>query len=426
MIPLSPLFRTTLIVCLLWLIQDAAGVAAGTTLYVKKSGNDTAPCTAAEPCLTIDHAVFVANPGDTIQVGPGNYFEGDGIFIDKDLAIEGGWFLATRVNISNFGILTQAFSIGPDATVRLRGMTVSGAGLGGIFNRGNLTLENVWIRNNHGQGGVTNSLGAFLTMHNVGIDNNDGGAGLSNDGTALISDSRIVGTSALGNLPGDGIQNTGVLIMERGLIAGNDGAGLAQFTRPSVDCLAGTLLQNVTITGNSDRGVDAACGQVILRHVTIAENTADAGGGGLQVRSALVKLENSILATNEGANCGFFEAPTNLTASHSLIDDFSCAISVVPGNVVGFNAQLKALAPRAGENVFSKLFHIGANRAHALKADSPAIDGGLTELCADAFGGGFLTDQFGVQRPVDGDGDGVARCDMGAFEYKKSVVRTDR
>ena len=50
------------------------------------------------------------------------------------------------------------------------------------------------------------------------------------------------------------------------------------------------------------------------------------------------------------------------------------------------------------------------------KADSPAIDGGDDGLCSDLFGDGFLTDQFGVQRPIDGNGDGVARCDMGAFE----------
>lgn len=419
------LLHLTLIVCLLGLVHDASGFAGGTTRYVKKSGNDTAPCTAADPCLTINHAVSIADPGDTIQLGPGQYFEGSGVQIDKDLTIEGGWFLGTRVNISNFGTFTNAFTVDPGAAVILRGMTISGAGSSGVFNRGKLTLEKVWIRGN-GDRGVNNALGAFLTMHNVGIDDNKGAAGLSNDGTALISDSRIVGTGRLGSLPGDGIQNTGILFMDRGLIAGNDGAGLAQFTRPSFDCPAGTLLQNVTISGNANRGVDLACGEMRLRHVTIAANTADAGAGGLQIRSAPIRIENSILATNEGAQCGILENSTTMAVSHSLIGDFSCPFFPSPGNLVGVDPILKALAPRAGETVFNKLFHIGATRAHALKANSPAIDAGADEFCVDSFGDSLFTDQFGVPRPIDGNDDGVARCDMGAFEYKKSVVRTDR
>jgi hypothetical protein len=76
--------------------------------------------------------------------------------------------------------------------------------------------------------------------------------------------------------------------------------------------------------------------------------------------------------------------------------------------------------------VFQKLFHIGANRAHGLQKDSPAIDAGADAHCTDLLGASFLSDQFGVPRPADGNDDGVARCDMGAFEYQKSKVRTER
>jgi hypothetical protein len=41
---------------------------------------------------------------------------------------------------------------------------------------------------------------------------------------------------------------------------------------------------------------------------------------------------------------------------------------------------------------------------------SPAIDEGDEQYCAEK-------DQRGVYRPADGDGDGVAICDIGAFEY---------
>jgi len=50
----------------------------------------------------------------------------------------------------------------------------------------------------------------------------------------------------------------------------------------------------------------------------------------------------------------------------------------------------------------------GPTQTHALKPNSPAIDAG-NPACE-------VTDQRGVIRPIDGDGDGTALCDIGAFE----------
>jgi hypothetical protein len=46
----------------------------------------------------------------------------------------------------------------------------------------------------------------------------------------------------------------------------------------------------------------------------------------------------------------------------------------------------------------------------ALAAGSPAIDGADAAFCP-------ATDVRGVARPVDGEGNGVAACDVGAYEW---------
>jgi hypothetical protein len=48
-------------------------------------------------------------------------------------------------------------------------------------------------------------------------------------------------------------------------------------------------------------------------------------------------------------------------------------------------------------------------------SDSPVIDAGDNAACP-------AVDQRGVARPIDGDGDGVAVCDIGAVEYEPVFV----
>jgi hypothetical protein len=425
--PVSGLALVTLSVSVL-MLHLSAGLAAGKTLYVKTSGKDAASCTATDPCTKISHAVTVAAAGDTISVGAGTFLETDSIAINKDLTIAGGWWLGTRVSllIDPNQASRTVFAIESGVKVKLTGLTISGGNGGGINNlKGNLTLTNVWITNNTGEFGISNVSGGWLFMTNVGIDHNSGTAGLTNHGTALVIDSHIQGTySPPGSSGGRGVLNHGTLLMNRGLIAGNDGTGFLQGSPTPPECPATAYLFNVTISGNHDRGIQADCGQLLLRHVTIAANTADSGAGGLQVDHTVPVVENSIIATNSGKQCGFLGGPgtvASISISYSLVGDNSC-LAWPRSNVVGVDPKLSALAYPVGEDLLSKLLHIGASRVQALLPGSPAIDRGGDKFCADPIAlvgqTGWTTDQLGVQRPIDGDGDGAAHCDMGAYEYQ--------
>ena len=57
----------------------------------------------------------------------------------------------------------------------------------------------------------------------------------------------------------------------------------------------------------------------------------------------------------------------------------------------------------------------GTTETHALPLSSPAIDAGDPAYCP-------ATDQRGVSRPFDGNGDGLAICDIGAYECIPLVV----
>lgn len=164
-----------------------------------------------------------------------------------------------------------------------------------------------------------------------------------------------------------------------------------------------TAVYNSTLSGNlapaaTGSAVDAATDQgstlTLLFHVTVANEQA---GTGWALRGP-ISTRYSLLA-DAGGNC----APgpdliTNLDGG--LASDGSC-----PGFGQATLAQL-ALAPLADNG--------GPTWTHALNPGSAAIDS--IAGCGDSATVTYTNDQRGVARPVDGDGDGIALCDAGAFE----------
>ncbi len=155
---------------------------------------------------------------------------------------------------------------------------------------------------------------------------------------------------------------------------------------------SGGLLENCLVYGNT---AARAAGVLLTRggearHCTIADNSAtvDAGGAALIDGGRLV---NSIVWSNIGGTS------SNLFLGGTLPDvRHTCSDPV----------------PAGGGNFSAVPGWSGAADLYRLSAGSPVLDRGEASTTA--------TDASGATRPQDGDGDGVARPDPGAWE----LVRT--
>ncbi len=171
-------------------------------------------------------------------------------------------------------------------------------------------------------------------------------------------------------------------------------------------------LTNVTISGN--RAVDAnalgggiriaSSGPFVMTNVTIANNHAGYRGGALSGGGNNVTLRNTIIGRNTAGNpfgenilCGqyYINGGGNIQATNNYTRGSN------PQCAVGIPIVDPELEPLADYGGFGEI--------HGLLPDSPAVDAGVNLNCAD-------TDQRGKLRPLDGNHDGEAICDSGAYE----------
>jgi predicted outer membrane repeat protein len=226
------------------------------------------------------------------------------------------------------------------------------------------------------------------------------GGGLYNEGrTAALSGGLFISNTASADggaffiMPGGAISLTHSAVIAN--LAASDGGAIYNSGVFSTT--------NTTVSANSagDMGGGIANLNVVsLVNTTVSDNASGSGGAGI-FNASLVNTRNSLIASNVGDNClGVLNSQGN-----NLEDGGTCALDQ-PSDMSNTPASIDALGDYGGPTP-----------THALAADSPAIDAGDNQTCA-------LVDQRGVRRPLDGDADGEAVCDIGAFEYQIASTTT--
>jgi predicted outer membrane repeat protein len=332
---------------------------------------------------------------------------------------------------------------------------INGGGIYSIFS--NLTVENSTFTNNDSSlggafgspdssaAGYTRGYGGAIYIDGASIPNDprfypDWQNGDPVGGTILISNSRIEGNKAAGEgggmwlfgYPQDQVIVENSTIINNQVVKDNKGdaiGGGIRFgpTKITIDnsAIANNQAQtrgggiyydgespvnitNSTFSGNKaqDAGNTGLGGAIFsnqwatgtnIVNTTLANNYAGSDAGAIFQGNYPLAVTNSIFANNSTGNPGNPNQQTNLvlTGGNNLQS---------PGSGNNATANITIADPLLGA-----LQTINGRLVHPLLPGSPAIDAGTSV-------GAPSTDQIGTARPQDGDLNGSALVDIGAYE----------
>jgi len=402
-------------------------------------GADVVTLPAGTLALSLAGADEEAGATGDLDVTESLMLQGAGI----DVTVLSGAQLDRVVDVHSVGFQVQDLTVADGSAVGGGGVRVRGAspridrvvirdcssngdGGGLLATGGRLTMtDSLMLRNTAaGRGGglcaSEGSLRRCRLLENVASHGAGGGAWLGDAFTeSEVRECEIASNSAIS---GGGL-NIGTGLVIDTTVRGNRAA--PGVPAPSY-CLGGgvyvegmtTRLENVTITGNAvapsadmfqSGGGGLATGQpthASLRHVTVTDNEASFGGG--LSTFGYSYLANTIVVGNRADN--------SPDVFRDIVLQGPSLIGVVGGALI--SGDLGELIVDPGASVEPLADNGGFAPTHALAVGSPAIDAAASARCAHHDGSPMTADQRGAPRPLDGDGDGVAECDLGAYELE--------
>jgi hypothetical protein len=358
---------------------------------------------------TAPGSIRVVLDGLTVCNGSVTVYGGGVLVGNANLVVRDSAVIGNRAALSGGGV-SNGFAPGTgDVKVVRSTVARNVAGLlGGGLSVANssLTVKDGTVRRN---AAGTLGGGIFATSVTLTGSTVSGNSAGSSGGGVWATTTTVRGSTVGGNTAGDSgggvIATTATLTGStvNGNTAGDDAGGI----------YAGTaMLTNVTVSGNTagDFGGGVWAATATLLNVTVAENVAHTGGGVYHNVGGAFTVRNTIIALNlvdfTGTGPDVYGAFTS--GGHNLIGGGTGGTGFangVGGDIVGTSANPAdpKLGPLANNG--------GRTRTHALLAGSRAIDagGGAGLPGSDQRGAGF-------PRVKDGNGDGVATVDIGAFE----------
>ena len=404
---------------------DVAGNTSHTSVtFTVVTELDTVINVPAE-AATIQAAIDLAVDGDTVLVAPGTYrelldFRGKAIAVTSQAGPE-----QTVIDAGGAGSAVS-FTSGETRASVLSGFTIRGGAtlfLGGglhIESSSPTVLGNVITGNSAcAGGGVAVSFGSPLIQANritrneiAGCDGT--GAGVFIGGTVapeLVNNEIAENTGPNSDGGGISLFNAGSVVIRNNVITRNSVSG-------SVACSAGGGIvsygdSQATIAGNLIAG-NSACGgggifwrsssgNNVLVNNTIADNDAESWPGVYVADfDAGDELHNNIITAHTGpALYCATGAPT--LKSNDIFSGQGAAYEGTCADQTGLTGNISA----------DPAFIGAANRDYRVRMTSAVVDAG--NGAAPALP---ATDLAGFDRVFDGNRDGVARVDIGAFESR--------
>ncbi|MDY6940731.1 MAG: DUF4347 domain-containing protein [Cyanobacteriota bacterium] len=348
-----------------------------------------------------------------------------------------------------------------------------GAGAIGFRGPDRLTITNSDFIDNRGiVGGAVNSLNGELIVENSRFINNNTLAATFDTGETRAFLRGYGGAIYTDRASTRNPDTSGTIRITDSVFEGNSGraaGGAAYFFTDPRDRV---IIEGSTFDGNESKALEGGDGEggnagavivltdsgetnrgLTIENTTFANNTAAQQGGALWLMRTPTTITNTVLSSNEATNnfggaMAIYEAPIEI--SYTTIANnqaqFSGAFSQNDPNLatvsntifanntsnelgVSFNNNPQTNRPinDGGNNIQSPgdpaiapgitqvdpqlgpLQVVDGVLVHPLQAGSPAIDAGANS--------GVTTDRRGATRPQDGDLNGSAIADIGAFEF---------
>jgi hypothetical protein len=395
----------------------------------------------------------------TIQVALDASTNGDTIIVLPSVGAPGGAYIENVIFPARAITLR---SVNPEDPAIVAATVIDGNAAGSVvtFEPGTppeATLTGFTITNGSGtqSSGGTCGAGLHLVSSSPRIANNTitgnsavgffdavGGGLYLRDSSPVIANNTIAGNSARGPYTSCGagiyLENSSPTI-ENNTIAGNS----TEYSERSAG--AGLYLEwggtptiiNNTIAGNNARSGNGGGLYVGSRYATVANNTITGNsaksGGGLCLNNSAATIVNSTISNNAAspAGGGLFLDRSSPVMANTIIAFNSSGLrcygdgsptlrhDCVYGNTeYNYSGLTDPTGTDGNISVDPRLADPGDGNTR-LTADSP---------CVDVGSNGFAVGDFDLDRHariLDGDGDGAAVVDMGAYEYRRGDLDSD-